>query len=117
MSEKATIRDGSARVRRLRERSDLKRGVGDRRRRLREADRVYADGLAMVRKAAELTQVQLAKELGITQGAVAKLEGRRDLLLSTLTTYAEGVGARLHLLIEFDDGREVELDLDNMGDA
>jgi predicted transcriptional regulator len=71
----------------------------------------------MVRKAADLTQVELAKELGVTQGAVAKLEGRHDLLLSTLKAYTEGVGARLYLLIEFEDGREVELDLDNVGEA
>ena len=59
------------------------------RERMREADRVHAMTLAMVRHAAGLTQVELAKALNVSQGAVARTEGRGDVLLSTLRAYLE----------------------------
>jgi len=55
----------------------------------READRVYAMSVATVRKAAELTQDEVAERLGIGQGDVWKLERRDDPLLSTLLRYIE----------------------------
>jgi transcriptional regulator with XRE-family HTH domain len=47
-------------------------------------DRVYAMNLAMIRKAAQMTQVEVARKLGVGQGAARRLERRDDMLLSTL---------------------------------
>jgi hypothetical protein len=46
-------------------------------------DRVYAMNLAMIRKAAQMTQVEVARKLGVGQGAAPRLERRDDMLLST----------------------------------
>ena len=40
--------------------------------------------LAMIRKAAQMTQVEVARKLGVGQGAAPRLERRDDMLLSTL---------------------------------
>ena len=37
-------------------------------------DRVYAMNLAMIRKAAQLTQVEVARRLGVGQAAVSRME-------------------------------------------
>jgi hypothetical protein len=41
-----------------------------------EMDRVYAMSVAMTRKAAQMTQVEVARKLGVGQGAVSRLENR-----------------------------------------
>ncbi|WP_099020937.1 helix-turn-helix domain-containing protein [Mycolicibacterium palauense] len=61
---------------------------------MRQADRAHKMGLAAVRQAANLTQVELANRMGIGQAALSGLENREDLLLSTLASYLEAVGAR-----------------------
>ena len=68
-----------------------------------EANRLHAEYLTLkdIRKAKELTQVQLAEALGIRQATVAQLEKRSDLLLSTLRSYVEAMGGRLKLMVEF----------------
>ncbi len=60
---------------------------------MRQSDRAYAMGLAAVRKAAQLTQTELAERMGIGQSALSSLERRDDLLLSTLASYLEAAGA------------------------
>jgi DNA-binding XRE family transcriptional regulator len=68
-----------------------------------EADRLHTEYLTLqeLRKAKEMTQVQLAKTLGIQQATVAKYERQSDLLLSTLTSYVEAMGGNLKLMVEF----------------
>jgi len=61
---------------------------------MRQADRAHKMGLAAVRQAANLTQVELANRMGIGQAALSGLENREDLLLSTLASYLEAAGAR-----------------------
>jgi DNA-binding transcriptional regulator YiaG len=85
--------------------------------RMREADRVHAMTLAMVRHAAGLTQVELAKALNVSQGAVARTEGRGDMLLSTLKAYLEAAGARAVLLVELADGTVAQISLDEASAA
>ncbi len=51
-------------------------------------DRVNAMNLAMIRKAVQMTQVEVARKLGVGQGVVSLLEHRDDMLLSTL--YGQG---------------------------
>ena len=65
--------------------------------------------LRELRKARRLTQVSLARELGITQDGVSRLERRSDLLLSTLRKAIEAMGGSLSLIARFPDRPPVEL--------
>jgi DNA-binding XRE family transcriptional regulator len=65
--------------------------------------------LRELRQARELTQVSLAKTLGITQDSVSRLEQRADLLLSTLRKSVEAMGGKLSLVAEFPDRAPVLL--------
>jgi hypothetical protein len=63
-------------------------------------------------RAAELierTQVRLARELGIKQETVSRLEKRSDMLLSTLRSYVEAMGGELDLVARFPDRPPVRL--------
>lgn len=82
-----------------------------------EADRLHTEYLTLqeLRKAKEMTQVQLAKTLGIQQATVAKYERQSDLLLSTLTSYVEAMGGNLKLMVEF-PGKE-PVTLEGLGDT
>ena len=59
--------------------------------------------LQKLRRARKLTQVRMAKALGIGQDGVSKLEKRSDLLLSTLRKTVEAMGGSLSLVAEFPD--------------
>jgi len=61
--------------------------------------------LAELRKHRNVTQVQLADALGISQGNVSQFERRRELYLSTLREYVEALGGRLELAAVFPDER------------
>ena len=62
-----------------------------------------------LRKARKQTQVRVAKELGIKQENVSRIEKRSDLLLSTLSGYVEAMGGKLRLVAEFPDRPPVAL--------
>ena len=64
--------------------------------------------LRELRHARKLTQVRMAKTLGITQDSVSRLEKRSDLLLSTLRKTVEAMG-KLSLVAEFPDRAPVVL--------
>jgi DNA-binding Xre family transcriptional regulator len=65
--------------------------------------------LRELRRARKLTQVRLARQLGITQDSVSRLEKRSDLLLSTLRKAVEAMGGELSLVAEFPDRPPVVL--------
>ena len=65
--------------------------------------------LRELRKARQLTQVSVARELGISQDGVSRLEQRSDLLLSTLRRTVEAMGGSLSLIATFPDRPPVEL--------
>jgi len=65
--------------------------------------------LRELRRARKLTQVRMAKKLGITQDSVSRLEQRSDLLLSTLRKTVEAMGGNLSLIAEFPDRAPVVL--------
>src|SRR6266542_5472924 len=65
--------------------------------------------LQELRKARKLTQVSMAKKLGITQDSASRLEKRSDLLLSTLRKTVEAMGGNLSLVAEFPDRPPVVL--------
>jgi DNA-binding XRE family transcriptional regulator len=111
-----TFESGTERLNALLARPDLTEAVAARREELRQADRQHAIGLAMIRQAANLTQTELAEALGVGQAAVAKIERRQDLLLSTLRADLAAAGGHARLVVDFDDGaRRVELDLETLG--
>ena len=90
----------------------------DRRARIEaEANRLHAEYLTLreLRKAKELTQVQLAETLGIRQATVAQMEKRGDLMLSTLRSYVEAMGGHLRLVVDFPDRPPVSLE--GLGDT
>ena len=65
--------------------------------------------LQELRKARQLTQVNVARKLGISQDGVSRLEQRSDLLLSTLRKAVEAMGETLSLIAKFPDRPPVEL--------
>lgn len=65
--------------------------------------------LQELRRARKYTQVRMAKELGISQDGVSRLEKRSDLLLSTLRKTVEAMGGSLSLVAKFPDRAPVLL--------
>ena len=57
-----------------------------------------------LRRARELTQLELARKLNLNQPAVAKLEQRADVYVSSLRHYIEAVGGQLKVIAEFPEG-------------
>ena len=77
-----------------------------------EADREYTAGLAELRRAFGMTQVELAEKLGTVQANVSKTENRHDLLLSTLASYLSAMGADdVKIVVRWGD-REIEVAFD-----
>ena len=94
--------------------------VSDKIRKLRPAERKKVEARAAeliaeemtlreLRHARKLTQVRMAKALGITQDSVSRLEKRSDLLLSTLRKTIKAMGGDLYLVAEFRDRPSVVL--------
>ncbi len=65
--------------------------------------------LCELRRARKLTQVRMAKALGITQDSVSRIEKRSDLLLSTLQKTVRAMGGNLSLVADFPDRPPVVL--------
>jgi hypothetical protein len=76
-----------------------------------EMDRVYAMNLAMIRHAAQMTQVEVARKLGVGQGVISRLEHRDDMLLSTLYDYLMATGADGASIVVTVHGQRIEPDL------
>lgn len=57
-----------------------------------------------LRRARALTQQELAETLHVSQPAIAKLEQRADIYISSLRSYIEAVGGRLRIVAEFPEG-------------
>jgi len=78
-----------------------------------ESDRLYAENLAAVRKAADLTQVALAKAMGVAQSEISRIESRPDMLLSTLASYLAAAGDRPRVVVTI-AGHDDEIDLTSL---
>ncbi len=65
---------------------------------------VAAMPLDALRDAKQLTQVQMAQLLKISQGAVSKVERRTDMFVSTLRNYVRAIGGDLEIRAVFPDG-------------
>lgn len=105
---------GNARLHQLLARPDIATGVAEVEAEAREMDRLYAENLAKIRRAGQLTQSDVAAKLGVGQGVVSRLERRDDMLLSTLAEYLHATGAEQPRIVVNLNGVEVELDLDRL---
>ena len=114
MTEEVKFIRGNDRINRLAQRPDIAEDVAQVRADMAEADRTYAMGLAALRQAAELTQVELARRMGITQAAISRMEQPHDLLLSTLNAYLQAIGGTARMIVRFADGHEATLDLGHL---
>lgn len=70
--------------------------------------------LHQLRHALLLTQEHLAESLGVTQGAISKMENQSDMLISTLQRIIEAMGGELELKVRFPQG---EVTLKDLGRA
>ncbi len=111
MTEEVNFIRGNDRINQLAQRPDIAAEVAGVRAEMAEADRTYAMGLAALRQAAELTQVELARRMGVTQAAISRMEQPHDLLLSTLNSYLQAIGGTARMIVSFADGHETILDL------
>lgn len=59
--------------------------------------------LAEIRRALKLSQEELAQTLQVGQAAVAKLEKRADMYVSTLRRFIEAMGGELEIVARFSD--------------
>jgi len=102
-----------ARIAKLRARPGAADRVDEIRTEMAEADRVYAENLAAVRRAADLTQVELAKAMGVAQSEISRIESRPDMLLSTLAGYLAAAGDRPRVVVTI-AGDDIEIDLTSL---
>lgn len=66
----------------------------------------YRSGMALdeLRQARAMTQVHLAKILGVNQAAVSKLERRADMYVTTLQDFVKAMGGELKIIAKFPEG-------------
>ena len=85
--------------------------VSRRRKIARRTNLLLAEEMTMrdLRKARNITQVEMAKTLGVKQEQVSRIEKRTDLHLSTLKRSIEAMGGELILTAKFPDGAPVRL--------
>jgi DNA-binding XRE family transcriptional regulator len=65
--------------------------------------------LQELRRAREMTQVKMAKKLGVAQKQISEIEKRTDMHISTLRRSIEAMGGTLALVAEFPDRKPVKL--------
>jgi len=66
--------------------------------------------LGTIREAADLTRTAVARQLGVAQAGLSRLERQRDRLLSTLTGYLQAAGDHPRCVVTV-NGQAVELGL------
>lgn len=59
--------------------------------------------LQELRKARQVTQVEVARAMSVEQAAISKLERRDDMYVSTLREYVRALGGELKLVASFPD--------------
>jgi len=63
----------------------------------------------LLRRARQITQVKMAKKLGIAQKQISEIEKETDMHISTLRRSIEAMGGKLSLVAEFPDRKPVKL--------
>ena len=100
----------TAKLKKLKSRPGMTEQVSQIRADMAAADRAYADSLAAIRRAADLTQIALATQMGVAQSEISRIENRHDMLLSTLTSYLASAGENPRVVVTV-NGHDIELDL------
>lgn len=67
--------------------------------------------LAEIRKMADITQVELARRLAVSQPTVSDAERNANASIPTVRRYVEALGAQLELAAVFKDGRRIPIHL------
>jgi DNA-binding XRE family transcriptional regulator len=77
----------------------------------KRAAALIADEMTLqeLRRARAMTQVRLAKNLGVAQKQISEIEKRTDMHISTLRRSIEAMGGKLSLVAEFPDRKPVVL--------
>jgi len=70
-----------------------------------------------LRHARGLSQLDLARLLNVQQPAIAKLEHRTDMYLSTLRNHIEAMGGQLEILARFPEGEVRITNFSSIGEA
>ena len=60
--------------------------------------------LQELRQARGLSQKEMAERLNVQQPAIARLEKRTDMYLSSLRSHIEAMGGQLEIIARFEDG-------------
>lgn len=84
---------------------EAKMPVASRRRGQAKARRLLVELLLPeLRRLSGMTQVDLARSLGIKQPTLSRLESRADMQISTLTRIVEALGGQLEIVIHLPSG-------------
>ena len=70
-----------------------------------------------LRRARALSQQDLAEKLKVNQPAVAKMERRTDVYVSSLRSYIEAAGGRLKIIAEFPEGEVAITNFAHVGEV
>lgn len=71
----------------------------------------FGISLADLRRFQDMTQVEIAHRLLVTQPTISEIERTEGPSVPTVRRYVEALGGRLELVAVFDDGRRIPLDL------
>lgn len=75
-------------------------------------EEIFEMRLALLREELELSQVEIAKRLGISQPSVANLEKRgNEIKIASLKRYVEAMGGKLSINVELPDGKQIGMTL------
>jgi DNA-binding XRE family transcriptional regulator len=79
-----------------------------------QAETVYIALLGELRRAMNITQTQVAQHMGTSQPAVATIEAKSDVRLSTLARYLDAIGGSADVIVSFNDKTQVRIPLDQL---
>ncbi len=99
---------------------DLTEGFTPERRRkveAKQAELLAEMPLRELRQAMALTQQDLADRLRVNQPAVAKLEQRTDMHISSLRSYVEAIGGQLRIVASFSTGEVAITNFSSVSEA
>ena len=69
-----------------------------------KAELIVEMALRELRQANHLTQEDMAKRMNLQQPAIAKIESRPDMYISTLRNYIEAMGGRMKIVAQLPEG-------------
>lgn len=72
--------------------------------------------LRALRTGLKRTQVELAEALGVGQDTVSRMEGRCNIMVSTLERYIKAIGGEISIVAEFPDRPPVKLAFDKVSE-